>query len=207
MQAQRAARDEPVSSDRSGAARVSLQGVSRRASRSRCRAACRCSSISACASMKSGPIGSRRPGAHACVDSRLRPRTRGRCGVRHRAREGPVRRTRSSRCGPAKIESDDFNRLVLRAQLNAREVTILRAYAKYLRQVGSTFSDAYIERAVTGNPAIARMLVELFIARFDPVLGDDARGARATAGCGRSTARSTRCRISTKTASCGNFSA
>jgi NAD-specific glutamate dehydrogenase len=69
------------------------------------------------------------------------------------------------------IESDDFNRLVLRAQLNAREVTILRAYAKYLRQVGSTFSDAYIERAVTGNPAIARMLVELFIARFDPAQG------------------------------------
>ncbi|MGF6770282.1 glutamate dehydrogenase [Paraburkholderia sp. GAS199] len=70
------------------------------------------------------------------------------------------------------IESDDFNRLVLRAQLNAREVTILRAYAKYLRQVGSTFSDAYIERAVTGNPSIARMLVELFIARFNPALGD-----------------------------------
>ena len=70
------------------------------------------------------------------------------------------------------IESDDFNRLVLRAQLAAREVTILRAYAKYLRQVGSTFSDAYIERALTGNPTIARKLVELFVARFDPSLGD-----------------------------------
>ncbi|GAB2894373.1 NAD-glutamate dehydrogenase [Paraburkholderia jirisanensis] len=69
------------------------------------------------------------------------------------------------------IENDDFNRLVLRAHLAAREVTILRAYAKYLRQVGSTFSDAYIERALTGNPAIARMLVELFIARFDPAPG------------------------------------
>jgi len=75
------------------------------------------------------------------------------------------------------IESDDFNRLVLRAQLSAREVTILRAYAKYLRQVGSTFSDAYIERAVTGNPAIARMLVELFVARFDPSLAGT-RGTR-----------------------------
>ena len=52
-----------------------------------------------------------------------------------------------------RIENDDFNRLVLRAHLSAREVTILRAYAKYLRQVGSTFSDAYIERALTGNPA------------------------------------------------------
>ncbi|MFP3615982.1 NAD-glutamate dehydrogenase, partial [Paraburkholderia sp. SIMBA_050] len=55
-----------------------------------------------------------------------------------------------------RIENDDFNRLVLRAHLSAREVTILRAYAKYLRQVGSTFSDAYIERALTGNPALAR---------------------------------------------------
>jgi glutamate dehydrogenase len=70
------------------------------------------------------------------------------------------------------IESDDFNRLVLRAQLAAREVTILRAYAKYLRQVGSTFSDAYIERALTGNPTIAGKLVELFMARFDPSLGN-----------------------------------
>ena len=70
------------------------------------------------------------------------------------------------------IESDDFNRLVLRAQLAAREVTILRAYAKYLRQVGSTFSDAYIERALTGNSTIARKLVELFVARFNPALGD-----------------------------------
>ena len=61
-------------------------------------------------------------------------------------------------CGPGEVENDDFNRLVLRAQFGARDVTILRAYAKYLRQVGSTFSDAYIERAVTGNPAIARML-------------------------------------------------
>ena len=75
------------------------------------------------------------------------------------------------------IENDDFNRLVLRAQLNAREVSILRAYAKYLRQVGSTFSDAYIERAVTGNPALARQLVELFLARFDPAL-DASREAR-----------------------------
>ncbi|RFU49474.1 NAD-glutamate dehydrogenase [Paraburkholderia sp. DHOC27] len=75
------------------------------------------------------------------------------------------------------IESDDFNRLVLRAQLGAREVTILRAYAKYLRQVGSTFSDAYIERALTGNPAIARKLVELFVARFDPKAADS-RDAR-----------------------------
>lgn len=75
------------------------------------------------------------------------------------------------------IEDDDFNRLVLRAQLGAREVSILRALAKYLRQVGSTFSDAYIERAVTGNPPLARKLVDLFMTRFDPAL-DAARASR-----------------------------
>jgi glutamate dehydrogenase len=69
------------------------------------------------------------------------------------------------------VENDNFNRLVLRAQLGARDVTILRAYAKYLRQVGSTFSDAYIERALTGNPAIARKLLDLFLVRFNPALG------------------------------------
>jgi glutamate dehydrogenase len=68
-------------------------------------------------------------------------------------------------------ENDDFNRLVLRAQFDARDVTIMRAYAKYLRQVGSTFSDAYIERALTCNPAIAKKFVELFKVRFDPAHG------------------------------------
>ncbi|MGN6665664.1 MAG: NAD-glutamate dehydrogenase [Trinickia sp.] len=81
-----------------------------------------------------------------------------------------------ARVWAGEVENDDFNRLVLRAQLSAREVSILRAYAKYLRQVGSTFSDAYIERAVTGNPALARGLVDLFLARLDPALGP----ARAT---------------------------
>ncbi|HTI16959.1 MAG TPA: NAD-glutamate dehydrogenase, partial [Trinickia sp.] len=74
------------------------------------------------------------------------------------------------------IENDDFNRLVLLAQMDAREVAILRAYAKYLRQVGSMFSNTYIERAVTGNPALSRHLAELFIARFDPA-ADSRRAA------------------------------
>ncbi|SAL12943.1 NAD-glutamate dehydrogenase [Caballeronia terrestris] len=77
------------------------------------------------------------------------------------------------------VENDDFNRLVLRAQLGARDVTIMRAYAKYLRQVGSTFSDAYIERALTGNPAIARKLLELFLVRFDPARNGETRDKQA----------------------------
>ncbi len=77
-------------------------------------------------------------------------------------------------------ESDGFNRLVLRAGLDWRQVAVLRAYAKYLRQAGSTYSQAYIERAVGDNPAVAASLAALFGARFDPTGG----GACAEADCG-----------------------
>lgn len=86
-----------------------------------------------------------------------------------------------ARAWHGEIENDDLNRLVLRAELAARDVTILRAYARYLRQVGSTFSDAYIERALTCNASLAGMLVGLFVARFDTfsqVATDTARQAR-----------------------------
>ena len=67
-------------------------------------------------------------------------------------------------CG--EIENDDFNRLVLRANLGWREITILRAYCKYLRQTGFTFSQAYMEQALSANAAIAKKLVELFVGAF-----------------------------------------
>ncbi|MCF2533963.1 NAD-glutamate dehydrogenase [Yinghuangia soli] len=67
-----------------------------------------------------------------------------------------------------KAESDRFNALVLRAGLNWRQAMVLRAYAKYLRQAGATFSQDYIEDALVGNVHIARLLVNLFEARFSP---------------------------------------
>ena len=65
-------------------------------------------------------------------------------------------------------ESDGFNRLVLTAGLAWREVMVLRAFAKYLRQAGTTYSQAYMEQALCGNPAMALALVRLFLATFDP---------------------------------------
>jgi glutamate dehydrogenase len=75
------------------------------------------------------------------------------------------------------LENDGFNRLVLTAELTWREVTLLRAIAKYLRQGGSTFSQAYMEEALAGNPDVARLLVELFRLRFEPSPGEG-RGAK-----------------------------
>jgi glutamate dehydrogenase len=76
------------------------------------------------------------------------------------------------------LENDGLNKLVLGAGLAWREVAILRAYAKYLRQAGIAFSQDYMERALAAYPTIARAIVELFAARFDPALGDPAGAAR-----------------------------
>ena len=66
------------------------------------------------------------------------------------------------------IESDGFNALVLQSGLSWREVVIVRAYAKYLKQAGSAFSQAYMEETMVANPEIAKGLVTLFRTRFDP---------------------------------------
>ena len=66
------------------------------------------------------------------------------------------------------VESDGFNRLVLVAGLVARDVEIIRAYAKYMRQTAFPFSLQYIEQTVARHPSVARLLVRLFNARFDP---------------------------------------
>jgi glutamate dehydrogenase len=75
------------------------------------------------------------------------------------------------------MENDGFNKLVLRAGLVAREVTILRAYCKYLRQAQIPFSQSYMEETLGRNPKIARALVDLFLTRFDPRLAGERSAA------------------------------
>ncbi|GAA5124232.1 NAD-glutamate dehydrogenase [Alloalcanivorax gelatiniphagus] len=71
-------------------------------------------------------------------------------------------------------EIDGFNQLVLAAGLTWRQATVLRAYAKYLKQGNSPFALDYIEEALRSNVDITRLLVELFESRFDPGRGDRA---------------------------------
>jgi glutamate dehydrogenase len=66
------------------------------------------------------------------------------------------------------VEDDSLNQLMLHTALGWRQIVVLRAYLKYLRQTGATFSQSYIRRSLTNNPAIAADLVALFGARFDP---------------------------------------
>ena len=66
------------------------------------------------------------------------------------------------------LEDDAFNRLILSANITGRNVTILRAYAKYMRQIGLSFSIEYIANTMAEYPDISASLVELFAYRFNP---------------------------------------
>jgi len=67
------------------------------------------------------------------------------------------------------IAGDDaLNRLVLGAGLSWREVTVLRAYARYLRQIRFPNSQEFLADTLAGHPDFARDLIELFAVRFDP---------------------------------------
>jgi len=76
------------------------------------------------------------------------------------------------------VESDDFNRLVVAARMPADEILVLRAYAKYMRQIGFPLSQLFIESTLAGHADIATALVALFKTRFDPSQGAGA-GSRA----------------------------
>ncbi|HYN60592.1 MAG TPA: NAD-glutamate dehydrogenase, partial [Rubrivivax sp.] len=72
------------------------------------------------------------------------------------------------------VENDDFNRLVLRAGMAADDIVVLRAYARYLKQIGFALSQATIEATLAAQPHIARMLIKLFTLRLHPTAHDAA---------------------------------
>ena len=66
------------------------------------------------------------------------------------------------------IEGDGLNRLVLCAGLTGRQIEIVRAYTKYLRQIGFSFSQPYIETTLAKHPNVVRAIVQYFELRFTP---------------------------------------
>ena len=81
-------------------------------------------------------------------------------------------------CWDGRAESDTFNTLVVTAGMRWREAMIVRAYARYMRQIGSTFGQGYIEQVVLEHAEIARLLTELFAIRFDPDFPHDRETAQ-----------------------------
>ena len=75
-------------------------------------------------------------------------------------------------------ETDGFSALVLRTGLTWREVAVLRAYARYARQLGNPYGVNYMADTLLAHPAVARALLGLFTARFDPALDPAGPGRR-----------------------------
>ncbi len=72
-------------------------------------------------------------------------------------------------------ENDRFNSLVLTANLNWREVMVLRAYSKFLKQIGIQYSESYLIETLTLHPNMTKRIIDLFKMMFDPSLADDAK--------------------------------
>ena len=74
-----------------------------------------------------------------------------------------------------RLEDDRLNGLVMGAGLTGREIMIIRAVLRYLRQAAVAFSDSYMTETLLRHPTIAVALMRLFEARFDPDRADAAR--------------------------------
>ena len=65
-------------------------------------------------------------------------------------------------------ENDVFNRLVITVGLGSDEADWLRAFYRYLRQIGATYTIGTVVDALGNSAAITRALIDLFRARHDP---------------------------------------
>ena len=74
------------------------------------------------------------------------------------------------------VERDRYNLLIVTGGLSTRDVTIVRAYAKYLLQLGLPFSQRYLEEMFSEHAQVLKAATRWFVARFDP----EATGNRRT---------------------------
>ncbi|MBX9727698.1 MAG: NAD-glutamate dehydrogenase, partial [Sphingopyxis sp.] len=83
-------------------------------------------------------------------------------------------------------ENDAFNQLVAAVGIDPEAVGWLRAWFRYLRQAGVTYSIPTIVQALRGAPDVTRALIALFRALHDPdsASADTAQAARDAAHAG-----------------------
>lgn len=71
-------------------------------------------------------------------------------------------------CWTGGIENDGFNRLTLLAGLDWRQISMIRAYYRYLKQIRLRYSENYIIETLTNNPQLAIAVTQLFETKFNP---------------------------------------
>jgi glutamate dehydrogenase len=72
-------------------------------------------------------------------------------------------------------ESDNFNRLILAASLDARQISLIRCFAKFILQLGIPFSQNAMEEVLVAHADLARAFVRQFELQFNPKLKKPAR--------------------------------
>ena len=85
-------------------------------------------------------------------------------------------------CWTGRTSSDSLHRLVLSTDLTWVDVSVLRTYRRYRRQVGTAYTPAYVNDALAANPAVARAVVAYFHDRFDPDRDTDEADVEAARG-------------------------
>jgi len=70
----------------------------------------------------------------------------------------------------SKADNDPFNKLILGAGIDWRDIAMLRAYAKYLKQIRFGFSHFAMAKTLLEHSGYVKQIVSLFHARFNPEL-------------------------------------
>jgi glutamate dehydrogenase len=78
-------------------------------------------------------------------------------------------------------ENDGFNRLVLELSISWRDAALVRALARFRQQSGLDPSQRVQEEALSNNPGVARLILDLFRTRFDPAIRADLAARREQA--------------------------
>jgi len=88
-------------------------------------------------------------------------------------------------------EDDPFNRLVVGTGLGAEQAVWLRAIYRYLRQTGMGFTIYTVVDALRRAPGVTQAMIDLFVARHDPLFKGDREAAiaAATSAFGRGLAK------------------
>ena len=81
-----------------------------------------------------------------------------------------------------RAENDVLNALTLQSGMEWRDIALLRAFGRYLRQTASSYSVEYLNQTLVKHKALAIRLVAMFKALFDPANPDRSQAkAEATA--------------------------
>ena len=81
-----------------------------------------------------------------------------------------------------KAENDPFNQLIVSGGLAPREITLFRAWFRYLRQTGLSYSLVTVVDALRRAPGVTKALIALFDAMHDPDLEGSREEAMKAAG-------------------------